>query len=79
MDLILTLAIATFVLVIGFLLWSRASTKKQQETGGHTSGVGGPNDPLAGANDSVRDPDVMRADLDAVAATPLNERRIRQG
>lgn len=42
------LVFATFVLLIGFLGWSKLSTKRSQETGGHTSGIGGPNDPLSG-------------------------------
>jgi hypothetical protein len=80
MDLILTLAVATFVLVVGFLLWNRASTKKLQQTGGNTSGIGGPNDPLAGATEGIRDPDVIRADLDAASSSSLHgEPRLRKG
>ena len=41
------LALATFVLVIGFLLWNLISVRRNQKTGGKTSGLGGPNDPLA--------------------------------
>ena len=41
------LALATFVLVLGFAGWSWLSTKRSQETGGKTTGIGGPNDPLA--------------------------------
>jgi hypothetical protein len=41
------LAFATFALIIGVLIWNIASTKKQQKTGGNTSGIGGPNDPMA--------------------------------
>jgi hypothetical protein len=42
------LVFVTFLLVIGFLVWSKISTKRSLETGGHTSGLGGPNDPLSG-------------------------------
>ncbi len=41
------LAFATFILVIGFAVWNYLSAKRSQETGGKTSGIGGPNDPLA--------------------------------
>ena len=37
----------TFLIFVGFLFWSRLSAKRHQETGGNTSGIGGPNDPLA--------------------------------
>lgn len=65
MDWILALALATFVLVLGFLLWNRASTKRRQATGGKTDGLGGPNDPLAGATEGIRDADSLRASLDS--------------
>jgi hypothetical protein len=41
------LAFATFALIIGLLFWNIASTKRNQKTGGNTSGIGGPNDPMA--------------------------------
>jgi hypothetical protein len=41
------LALATFALVMGLLFWNIASTKRNQKTGGNTSGIGGPNDPMA--------------------------------
>jgi hypothetical protein len=44
---IFTLALVTFGLVLGFLGWNWLSAKKNQETGGKTSGIGGPNDPMA--------------------------------
>jgi len=73
MDLILTLALATFVLLIGFLLWNRMSTKRHQETGGHPEGnalgIGGLADPLSGVAEGMRHPDEMRADMDAAAAS----------
>lgn len=39
----------TFILVAGFAYWSRLSAKKHAEHGGHSSGIGGPNDPLGSA------------------------------
>ena len=75
MDLLLVLALVTFILVIGFLVWNRISTKRRQETGGHTAGLGGPNDPMAGAAEGMRNPDNMRAALDDAASTPMNERQ----
>jgi len=44
---IFTLALVTFLLVLGFLVWNWLSVKKNQETGGNTTGTGGPNDPLS--------------------------------
>ncbi len=41
------LAFATFVIIAAVALWSLASTKRSQKTGGNTSGLGGPNDPMA--------------------------------
>lgn len=41
------LAFATFLLLIGFLVWNLLSVKRRQKTHGHTTGIGGPNDPLA--------------------------------
>jgi hypothetical protein len=41
------LAFATFLLVLGFLIWNRVSVHRNQVTGGKTSGLGGPNDPMA--------------------------------
>ncbi len=41
------LAIVTFLLVIAFLAWNLISVRRNQKTGGKTSGLGGPNDPLA--------------------------------
>jgi len=39
------LAFLTFFLVLAFFGWSKISTKRSQQ--GKTSGLGGPNDPLA--------------------------------
>jgi hypothetical protein len=41
------LPVATFILIIGYLAWNYFSVKRNQETGGNTSGLGGPNDPIA--------------------------------
>ena len=41
------LAIATLVLVVAFLVWNLISVRRNQKTGGKTSGLGGPNDPMA--------------------------------
>jgi hypothetical protein len=70
------LAFATFALVVGFLIWTRMSTARHSFRR-DVSGVGGPNDPLAGATDEVRDPDELRASLDAAASTSLNERPVK--
>jgi hypothetical protein len=47
MHTIYPLAIVTLIVVLFFALWSWVSTKRNQETGGKTSGLGGPNDPMA--------------------------------
>ena len=68
MDWILVLALGTFALLIVFLIWNRTSTKRHQQTGGDTAGIGGPNDPLSGAGADVRHPDHMRASLEEASA-----------
>jgi hypothetical protein len=70
MDWILVLALATFAILVAFLLWTRTSTIRHHQTGGKTSGLGGPNDPLSGAAEGMRHPDEMRHDLDRAAAGP---------
>jgi hypothetical protein len=77
MDWVLTLAIVTFLLVLGFLWWNKASTKRHIESGGgNTTGIGGESDPMSGTTKGMRDPDEMRAALDAGAAvTPEQQRR----
>lgn len=40
------LPIFTILVVIGLAAWNWASIKRHQETGGKTSGLGGPNDPM---------------------------------
>ncbi len=75
MDWIFILAIATFVLLIGFLMWNRSSTKRHVESGGgNTQGIGGLSDPLSGTTQGMRDPDELRAALDNAAATTREER-----
>ncbi len=64
------LAIVTLVAVLGFLGWTYVSHNRNHKTGGNVSGIGGPNDPLAGNNTEIRDPEVLRASLDAAAARP---------
>nr|WP_294501652.1 hypothetical protein [uncultured Rhodopila sp.] len=68
MDPIFALALVTFACVVAFLLWNRASTKRHQQTGGNTDGIGGLNDPLSGTTKGMRDPDEMRASLDAMSS-----------
>jgi hypothetical protein len=68
MDPILALALVTFALFGAFLLWNRASTKRHQETGGKTDGIGGLNDPLSGTTTGMRDPEEMRAALNAMSS-----------
>lgn len=41
------LMLVTFVLVLVFLIWNYVSVRRNQKTGGKTSGLGGPNDPMA--------------------------------
>ncbi len=41
------LAFVTFFLLAGFLVWNLISVRRNQKTGGKTSGLGGPNDPLS--------------------------------
>lgn len=41
------LFVLTLLILLAFLGWNWISTKRRHETGGNTSGLGGPNDPLA--------------------------------
>jgi hypothetical protein len=41
------LALVTLVIALGVAAWSLASTRRNLKTGGKTSGLGGPNDPMA--------------------------------
>lgn len=74
MDWILALAIATFALLIPFLVWNKVSTKRHQQTGSSTRGIGGLNDPLSGTTEGMRHPDAMRSDMDAAASSSPGER-----
>ena len=44
---IIILALVTLGLVLVFLIWNYLSVRRNQATGGKTSGLGGPNDPMA--------------------------------
>jgi hypothetical protein len=58
------LAFGTFVLIAGFLVWTRMSTSRHRHGPNNPSGIGGESDPLSGATDAVRNPDELRASLD---------------
>ncbi len=58
------LVVATFALVLGFLVWNKMSVKKHSFQG-DKPGIGGSADPLSGKGADVRHPDEMRASLDA--------------
>jgi hypothetical protein len=75
-DPIFALAIVTFILVIGFLLWNRSSLKQHQKTGGNITGIGGLKDPLSGTTKGMRDPEAMRADLNAASAQRPIDRKV---
>ena len=60
------LAIATFVLIIGFLAYNLISNRRHKFNR-PVSGIGGENDPLSGQTDRVRKPDELRASLDDAA------------
>jgi len=57
------LAIGTFVLVVAFLAYVKLSHTRHQQ--GKAHGIGGENDPISGTTNRVRDPDELRASLDA--------------
>jgi hypothetical protein len=44
---IIILALVTLGLVLALLIWNYRSVRRNQATGGKTSGIGGPNDPMA--------------------------------
>jgi hypothetical protein len=70
------LALFTLVAVFAFGIWNYASVRQRQKTGGHTTGIGGPNDPMAGTTENMRDPDEMRAALDT-PSDDLSQRGMR--
>ncbi len=41
------LAMITFVIVLGFAVWSLTAMKRQQKHGNNATGIGGPNDPMS--------------------------------
>jgi hypothetical protein len=43
---LIILPAATFILLLAYLIWNWYSTKRNLETGGKTSGPGGPKDPM---------------------------------
>jgi hypothetical protein len=43
---LILLPLATFILLVAYLIWNYISTKRNLETGGKTSGPGGPKDPM---------------------------------
>jgi hypothetical protein len=61
------LAIATFLLVVGFLVWNILSVRRHRFQRDVT-GPGGSSDPLSGKTEGMRHPDEMRADLDEASA-----------
>ncbi len=43
---LILLPVATFVLLVGYLIWNYISTKRNLETDGKASGLGGDKDPM---------------------------------
>ncbi len=78
MDWILLLAVVTFLLVLAFLVWNRMSLQRHQTSGASATGIGGLKDPLSGTTEGMRDPDEMRADLDAAASDPRTVKNTQQ-
>jgi hypothetical protein len=69
------LAFVTLIAVIAFGVWNYLSTRRHQQTGGHTSGLGGPADPMSGTTtEHIRSGAEIRASLDAAAATSPSRR-----
>ena len=64
MHVLYILALVTLLAAVAFGLWNYASVRQFRKPGGMTSGIGGPNDPMAGAINNVRKPDELRAALD---------------
>ena len=58
------LPLITFAILIVVLLWVLASTLRHRGGSAKPSGVGGANDPMAGATDDIRDPEALRTGLD---------------
>lgn len=66
MDPILLLALLTFGLILAYLIWNKVSVERQK-SGRQTSGIGGPNDPVASTSENMRDPEEIRQSLDAAS------------
>ena len=63
------LAFVTFLAFIAFGVWNYISTRRNQQTGGRTSFLGGPADPMSGTTtENIRSGAEIRASLDAAAA-----------
>jgi len=67
-DWILMLALVTFLCVLAFLVWTKMSAARHKQAGDNQ--IGGLNDPMSGTTPGIRDPDTLRASLDAAAARP---------
>jgi len=65
MDWIFLLAIVTFGLFLAFLTWNKISTNRNRA--GTTTGIGGLADPMSGTTEGMRNPDEMRAALNAAS------------
>jgi hypothetical protein len=75
LDKVFLLAMVTFALVLAYLVWNRVSIGRKQSGQNPSSGIGGPNDPLAGTTEDMRDPDDMRQSLDRASSAPVPVRR----
>jgi hypothetical protein len=62
------LAFATFAVVAGFGVWNYRSTRNLQNPDANKSGIGGPNDPMAGKTEGIRDAETMRQSMNAASA-----------
>ena len=62
------LAFATFVLIVGFLVWNYLSVKRHKFNR-DVPGPGGRSDPLSGNSEGIRNADELRASLDEAAQT----------
>jgi hypothetical protein len=60
---LLILAIATFVCVVGFLIWNKQATAHKSQTPNEA-------DPQSSSGHKIRPPEEMRASLDAAANAP---------
>ena len=65
MNVVMALALVTLLLVLAFLCWNLYSLLENQKYGIKAYGIGGINDPMAGATPLDRSPEEMRKSLDA--------------